>query len=194
MPELPAVRRTRLVSAYALTPGDAVMLTQVAPGLDAYFEEVVGAGADARLAKNWLVGPVLASMNDAGETDAAKLRARLLPAQLARLLALIENGTISGSIGRDVFAKMFASGRTADVIVEAEGLTQIDDESQVLEIIADVLARHADAVAQYRGGKTATFGFLVGQVMKATAGKANPKRVNELLKKELEARGAGGAG
>ena len=185
MPELPAARRTRLLSVYPLTPTDVVTLTQVVPGLDAYFEETVGAGAEARLAKNWLVGPVLASLNNAGEGDAAELRVRLLPAQLARLLALVENGTISGSIAKEVFEKMFASGRTADEIVAAEGLRQIDDESQVLGLIADVLARHADAVAQYRGGKTATFGFLVGQVMKATAGKANPKRVNELLKRAL---------
>ena len=185
LPELPAARRTRLMSVYSLTPADVVTLTDVVPGLDAYFEDTVGAGADARLAKNWLTGPVLARLNDAGE-NVAELRGRLRPAQLARLLALIESGTISGSIAREVFEKMVASGRTADDIVEAEGLRQIDDESQVLGIIADVLARHADAVAQYRGGKTATFGFLVGQVMKATAGKANPKRVNELLKRALE--------
>jgi aspartyl-tRNA(Asn)/glutamyl-tRNA(Gln) amidotransferase subunit B len=81
---------------------------------------------------------------------------------------------------------MFASGRSADDIVAAEGLTQIDDESQIAALIADVLAKHADAVAQYRAGKTTTFGFLIGQVMKAAAGKANPKRVNDLLKRALE--------
>jgi len=82
---------------------------------------------------------------------------------------------------------MFASGRTADDIVRADGLTQIDDEAQIAELISTVLARHGDAVAQYRSGKTATFGFLVGQVMKAAGGKANPKRVNELLKSALTA-------
>ena len=96
-------------------------------------------------------------------------------------------GTISGSIAKDVFEKMFTSGQSADEIVAAEGLAQIDDESQIVALIADVLTANADAVAQYRGGKTATLGFLVGQVMKATAGKANPKRVNELLKRELAA-------
>jgi aspartyl-tRNA(Asn)/glutamyl-tRNA(Gln) amidotransferase subunit B len=81
---------------------------------------------------------------------------------------------------------MVTSGRTADEIVAAQGLAQIDDESQILGLIADVMAKHADAVAQYRGGKTTTFGFLVGQVMKAGAGKANPTRVNELLRGILE--------
>ena len=108
------------------------------------------------------------------------------PDQLAGLLRLVENGTISGAMAKGVFETMFASGRSADDIVRAEGLAQIDDESQIVGSIADVLARNADAVAQYHAGKAATFGFLVGQVMKATSGKANPKRVNELLKKALE--------
>jgi len=85
-----------------------------------------------------------------------------------------------------VFETMVASGRTADDIVAAESLAQIDDESQIGRLVAEVLATHADAVAQYRGGKTATFGFLVGQVMKAAGGKANPKRVNELLRRALD--------
>ncbi len=95
-------------------------------------------------------------------------------------------GTISGSIAKDVFDKMFASGRTADDIVSSDGLTQIDDASKILTLIEGVLSRHPDVVAQYRAGKTSTLGFLVGQVMKATAGAANPKRVNELLKRQLE--------
>src|SRR5256712_10325289 len=100
----------------------------------------------------------------------------LTASRLAELIALVNNGTISGSIAKDVFEKMFASGRTAGEIVAAEGLTQIDDESQIVGLIADVLSRHADAVAQYRGGKTTTFGFLVGQVMKAAAGQGNATR------------------
>src|SRR3989442_15322701 len=98
----------------------------------------------------------------------------LTASRLAELIALVNNGTISGSIAKDVFEKMFASGRTAGEIVAAEGLTQIDDESQIVGVIADGLSRHADAVAQYRGGKTTTFGFLVGQGMKAAAGETKP--------------------
>jgi len=109
-----------------------------------------------------------------------------VPAErLAGLLALVDKGTISGAIAKGVFEKMAATGQSADAIVAAEGLTQIDDESQIVTLIASVLGSNADAVTQYRAGKSATFGFLVGQVMKAAGGKANPKRVNELLKRAL---------
>lgn len=184
LPELPAVRRQRLMAAYALSSSDVVTLTQVAPGLDAYFEETIGRGADARAVKNWLLGVVRAKMNEEG-CDVRRLRDRLAPERLAGLIALVERGTISGSIAKEVFETMFASGRTADDIVRAEGLTQIDDESHLAGLVADVLARNADAVAMYQGGKATTFGFLVGQVMKAAGGQANPKRVNDLLKRAL---------
>jgi aspartyl-tRNA(Asn)/glutamyl-tRNA(Gln) amidotransferase subunit B len=184
LPELPAARRRRLMAAYALTSSDVVTLTQMAPGLDAYFEETIRSGADGKAVKNWLLGVVRAKMNEEG-SDTARLRERLAPTRLAELINLVERGTISGSIAKDVFEKMFASGRAADEIVREEGLTQIDDESQLAGLIADVLAKNTDAVAMYHGGKTTTFGFLVGQVMKAAGGKANPKRVNELLKRAL---------
>ena len=129
-------------------------------------------------------------MNEEG-ADTTRLRERLAPERLAGLIALVEGGTISGSSGKDVLEKMFASGRTAEEIVGAEGLTQIDDEGHLAGLVADVLAGNADAVTIYRGGKTTTLGFLVGQVMKAAGGKANPKRVNELIRRALEAGGAG---
>jgi aspartyl-tRNA(Asn)/glutamyl-tRNA(Gln) amidotransferase subunit B len=110
------------------------------------------------------------------------------PDRLAGLLTLIDRGAISGAMAKGVFEKMFASDRTAEDIVRTEGLAQIDDEAQLREAIERVLRAHADALAQYRAGKTATFGFLVGQVMKATSGKANPKRVNEMLKNALDTR------
>ena len=190
LPELPAARRQRLMTAYALSSSDVVTLTQVAPGLDAYFEETIRGGADAKAVKNWLLGVVRAKMNEEG-CDVARLRDRLAPERLAGLLALVEQGAISRSVATDVFEKMFASGQTAEEIVRAEGLTQIDDESHLAALIADVLAKHTDAVAMYQGGKATTFGFLVGQVMKAAGGQANPKRVNELLKRTLEAGKAG---
>ena len=111
--------------------------------------------------------------------------APVTPERLAGLALLIEKGTISGSMAKEVFEKMYATGRTAAAIVEAEGLAQIDDESLIARLIADVVAAHGDAVAQYRAGKASTFGFLVGQVMRAAKGKANPQRVNELLQKAL---------
>ncbi len=109
-----------------------------------------------------------------------------LPAALAGLIALIEKGTISSSIAKDVFAKMYDTGRLADDIVAAEGLAQNSDEGALLAIVRDVIARNADAAAQFRAGKSQTFGFLVGQVMKGSGGKANPKLANELLRRELQ--------
>src|SRR5205085_9777004 len=128
-----------------------------------YFEAVVRAGAPPKLASNWIMGELARKLN---ETDGDIAAAPVTPDRLAGLIALIEKGTISGSIAKDVFEKMFASGRTAADIVGAEGLTQIDDESAILALIDGVLAKNDDAVTQYRAGKTATFGFLVGQVMK----------------------------
>ena len=187
MPELPAVWRRRLVEAYQLTAADALMLTQVRPALGRYFEDAVRAGADPKAAKNWALGLISAKMNELGLDEIAPL-ARVVPAvNLAGLIALIENGTISGSMAKDVFEKMFGSGQSAAAIVAADGLAQIDDEGQIVALIAQVLTGNGGAVADYRGGKTSAFGFLVGKVMKAAGGKANPKRVNELLKRALEA-------
>jgi aspartyl-tRNA(Asn)/glutamyl-tRNA(Gln) amidotransferase subunit B len=107
------------------------------------------------------------------------------PERLARLIGLVDGGTISGPMAKEVFEKMYASGRSADDIVGAEGLAQMNDEAQIAELIRKVLAANSEAVAQYRSGKTATFGFLVGQVMKAAGGKANPRRVNDLLRRAL---------
>jgi aspartyl-tRNA(Asn)/glutamyl-tRNA(Gln) amidotransferase subunit B len=182
MPELPDARRRRFVTAYGLPDYDAGQLTQTRALAD-YFEEAVGAGAPAKAVSNWMMGELARLLKESGRDIAA---CPVTPARLAGLLALVEKGTISGGIAKGVFEQMYATQQDADAIVKAEGLTQIDDESQLLGIVADVLARNADAVASYRAGKAASFGFLVGQVMKAAAGKANPKRVNELLKRVLE--------
>jgi aspartyl-tRNA(Asn)/glutamyl-tRNA(Gln) amidotransferase subunit B len=183
LPETPAQLRARLKAAHGFSDAEVVPLTTA--GLAGYFEETVKAGADARNARNWLLGAVRAAVNDAGRGDPGWLRERVGPAGLAGLLALVGQGTISGSMAKDVFEKMVATGRSADDIVNAEGLAQIDDESQILGMVAAVVEKNADAVAQYRSGKTNALGFLVGQVMKATAGKANPARVNELLRRAL---------
>ena len=183
MPELPDARRRRLVEVFGLPDYDAGQLTQSRRLAD-YFEAAVRAGAPAKAASNWIMGEVTRVLNEHGADIASS---PLDAERLAGLIALIEKGTISGSMAKDVFEKMYASNRTADAIVAAEGLAQIDDESQIAGLIADVLAAHPDAVTQYRTGKTTAFGFLVGTVMKAAAGKANPRRVNELLKRALEA-------
>jgi aspartyl-tRNA(Asn)/glutamyl-tRNA(Gln) amidotransferase subunit B len=181
MPELPDARRKRFVAQYALPEYDAGQLTQ-SRALADYFEAAVKSGAAPKAAGNWIMGELARKLK---ETNTGVSDAPISPQRLAELISLIDKGAISGSLAKEVFEKMFASNRTAGEIVRAEGLTQIDDEAQIAELISTVLARHGDAVAQYRNGKTATFGFLVGQVMKAAGGKANPKRVNELLKNAL---------
>ena len=181
MPELPAARRRRFVEQYAIPEYDAGVLTESA-GLADYFEAVAAAAGNPKGASNWVMGELLRVMNERGHD------ARTQPLQaerLAGLIKLIDNGTISSSIGKDVFAKMYESARSADEIVAGEGLAQIGDESALLEIIRGMIAANPDAVAQYRAGKMQAFGFLVGQVMKASKGKANPKLANDLLKKEL---------
>jgi aspartyl-tRNA(Asn)/glutamyl-tRNA(Gln) amidotransferase subunit B len=183
IPELPDARRSRFVAQYVLPEYDAVQLTQ-SRALADYFEAAVAAGASPKAAGNWIMGELARKLK---ETNVDIAAAPVSPDRLAGLIAIVDNGTISGSLAKEVFEKMFTSNRTADDIVRAEGLTQIDDEAEIAELISTVLARNVDAVAQYRNGKTATFGFLVGQVMKAAGGKANPRRVNELLKHALSA-------
>ena len=181
MPELPAARRQRLVTQFAIPEYDAGVLTDSA-GLADYFEAVAGAAGNAKAASNWVMGELLRTMKEHGH-DA--LNTPLEAARLAGLIKLVDDGTLSSSIAKDVFGKMYESGRSAGEIVAAEGLAQVGDESALLEIIRGVIAANPDAVAQYRAGKMQTFGFLVGQVMKASKGKANPKLANELLKKAL---------
>ena len=181
MPELPEARRQRFVAAYGLPEYDAGVLT-TSDELADYYERVA-ALVNPKAASNWVMGELLRTLNDRGKTMAEVL---LTPAALAGLIGLVEQGTISSSIAKDVFVKMYDSGRAADEIVASEGLAQIGDEAAIVGIIREVLSKNADAVAQYRAGKTQTFGFLVGQVMKGTKGKANPKVANELLRRELD--------
>jgi aspartyl-tRNA(Asn)/glutamyl-tRNA(Gln) amidotransferase subunit B len=184
MPELPEARRRRFTEQYALPPYDAGQLT-ASRRLADYFERTVSAGAPAKAASNWIMGDLARVLNERHvEIGSSPIE----PAQLAELLVLVTKGALSGNMAKTVFDKMAASGRSAAEIVTSEGLAQIDDDSQLTTLIADVLSKNADAVAQLRAGKSATFGFLVGQVMKAAAGKANPTRVNALLKSALEGR------
>jgi aspartyl-tRNA(Asn)/glutamyl-tRNA(Gln) amidotransferase subunit B len=183
MPEMPSERRRRFVAEYGLPEYDAGVLTQ-SPALAAYYEAVAHAVKSPKAASNWVMGELLRTLNDQGRSVEDS---PLGPAALASLIGLIEKGTISGSIAKDVFATMFATGRSADDIVAAEGLAQIGDEEAVLAIVRAVIGEHADAVAQYRAGKKQTLGFLVGQVMKRSGGKANPPLANALLTREIDA-------
>ncbi|HUK33361.1 MAG TPA: Asp-tRNA(Asn)/Glu-tRNA(Gln) amidotransferase subunit GatB [Vicinamibacterales bacterium] len=183
MPELPAARRRRLASQHGLAPRD---ILQLMGGKGQYFDEMVDTfKAPAKPAANLVMGLLSGKMNELRTDDVGDVSSRVPAEQSARLLRLVEDGKISNSLAKDIWEKIFQTGRATDDIIAAEGLTQIDDESQIVALIADVLSRHEDAVTKYRSGNTSTFGFLVGQVMKAAAGKANPKRVNELLKRAL---------
>jgi aspartyl-tRNA(Asn)/glutamyl-tRNA(Gln) amidotransferase subunit B len=181
LPELPEARCRRLVEQYAIPAYDAGVLTQSAALAD-YFEATASASRNAKAASNWIMGEVLRTLKERDQTIA---QAPISPDALAALIALVDKGTISTSVGKDVFAKMYESGRSADAIVAAEGLAQIGDEGAIMAIVRDVVATHADAVTQYRAGKHQTFGFLVGQVMKGSRGKANPKLASDLLRREL---------
>jgi aspartyl-tRNA(Asn)/glutamyl-tRNA(Gln) amidotransferase subunit B len=181
MVELPNARRQRFVAAYGLPEYDAAQLTHSRQTAD-FFEATVAAGAPGKVASNWIRGELARVLNETGRSIADS---PVSPPRLAELLQLVERGTISIAMAKAVFEKMVVSTDSAQAIVTREGLTQIDDDSAVVAWIADVLERNADAVAGYRAGKAATFGFLVGQVMKAAGGKANPKRVNELMKQAL---------
>jgi aspartyl-tRNA(Asn)/glutamyl-tRNA(Gln) amidotransferase subunit B len=182
MVELPEARRRRFVHAYGVPEYDAVQLTQSRETAD-YFERAVAQGVTPKLVSNWVMGDLARALKESGRTIADS---PVSADRLAGLVALIERGTISGAIAKGVFERMLTSTDAAETIVAREGLTQIDDDGAIGEIVAEVVAAHADAVAQYRAGKASALGFLVGQVMKVTSGKANPKRVNELLMRVLE--------
>jgi aspartyl-tRNA(Asn)/glutamyl-tRNA(Gln) amidotransferase subunit B len=181
LPELPAARRTRFVVSYGLPAYDADLLTQTR-GLADFFEAVAGASGNAKAASNWIMGELLRTMKErAIEIGQVTLSAEAL----AGLITLVDRGVISSSVAKDVFARMYDSGRTADEIVATEGLAQIGDAGALRAAVREAIAANPDAVAQVRKGRNNAFGFLVGTVMKAFKGKANPKLVNDLLKQEL---------
>jgi aspartyl-tRNA(Asn)/glutamyl-tRNA(Gln) amidotransferase subunit B len=170
------------VAEYGLPEHDAHEITRSRPLAD-YFEETARLAANPKGASNWIMGELSRRLN---EHDLSIEHAGVTPAALATLVRLVDRGTINTTTAKRVFERMYGTGRSADEIVASEGLAQISDEAALVTIIHDVIAAQADAVAQYRAGKAASFGFLVGQVMKATAGKASPKLVNEWLRREIE--------
>jgi aspartyl-tRNA(Asn)/glutamyl-tRNA(Gln) amidotransferase subunit B len=184
LPELPDQKAARYQNDYGLSEYDAGVLT-ASREMGAFYETVVVElkdPAQAKLAANWVMGDFSAFLNrDALEIDSAKVNA----VELAGLLKRIVDNTISGKIAKEVFEAMWDEGKAADAIIEAKGLKQITDVSAIEKVIDDVIAASPGQLADYRSGKDKLFGFFVGQVMKVTAGKANPAQVNELLKKKL---------
>ncbi len=177
LPELPEQRRRRFIEQYALPPYDAALLTQTR-GVADYFEATALPSGNPKAASNWVMGEVLRNMKErAIAIDAVPVT----PAALAGLIAIVEHGTISSTVAKDVFAKMYDSGRAAAEIVAADGLAQISDASSLAPIVTRVVGAHPDIVAEIRAGKDRKFQFLVGQVMKETKGKGDPKLVTELM-------------
>jgi aspartyl-tRNA(Asn)/glutamyl-tRNA(Gln) amidotransferase subunit B len=182
LPELPDAKAARFVSAFGLTEYDAAVLT-ASRELAAFFEDVVArVGGDAKLCANWVMGDFSAQLNANNlEIQAARVDA----AGLAGLIARMRDNTISGKIAKEVFEAMWQDGKSADALIESRGLRQITDTGAIETAIQDVMAKNPAQLADYRSGKDKLFGFFVGQVMKATGGKANPAQLNELLKKLL---------
>jgi aspartyl-tRNA(Asn)/glutamyl-tRNA(Gln) amidotransferase subunit B len=181
MPELPSVKRGRFLNEFGLREYDAEVLTQ-SRELSEYFERVVQASGDPRSAANWVMGDLLGALKAVGkEISNSPVSAE----HLGDLLRLMAKGEISGKLAKDIFAKMFSSGEPPAAIVEREGLKQISDSAALEKIVDEVLAANPKQVEQFKGGKAAVLGFLVGQVMKATRGQANPEVVNQILRSKL---------
>jgi aspartyl-tRNA(Asn)/glutamyl-tRNA(Gln) amidotransferase subunit B len=183
LPERPAARRERFMAVYGLSAYDAGVLTLSRATAD-YFEAVAEATGEAKAAANWVMGPALALMNERKE-DAGTFA--VPPSALAEIIALVRDGTISDAAGRTVLGLVARNGGRPRDVVEARGLTQVRDDAQLEAWVASAVADHADEVARYRGGESKLLGFFVGQVMKRSGGKADPRRVNELLRKVLAA-------
>jgi aspartyl-tRNA(Asn)/glutamyl-tRNA(Gln) amidotransferase subunit B len=182
MPELPSAKRERFIGAYGLREYDAEVLT-ASRELSDYFERAAMASGDPRSAANWVMGDLLGALKAEGKEIADS---PVTAERLGELVTLIANGEISGKLAKDVFAKMFASGEAPRMIVEREGVKQISDTATLEKVVADVLAANPKQVEQYKAGKTAVLGFLVGQIMKATRGQANPAVINQILKDKLQ--------
>ena len=180
LPELPDARRDRFEKDYGLPEYDAGVLTSSREIAD-YFEEALSHYKNPKTLGNWIMTEVLRELRDEDDISAFPVTAD----KLAGLLNLIEDGTISGKIAKDVFAEMVSGGGTAKEIVEKKGIKQISDKGELEDLIAGILEKHPDEISRYKGGDEKLIGFFVGQVMKATQGKANPKLVNEILRTEL---------
>jgi len=182
LPELPDAKAARFAKEHGLSDYDAGVLT-ASREMAAYYESVVAAaGGEPKLVANWVMGELSGFLNRDGlEIGGSRVTASALAGLLKRLV----DGTVSGKLAKDVFEAMWAEGKDADAIIEAKGLKQITDTGAIEKAIADVMAGNPRQLADYRSGKDKLFGFFVGQVMKATAGKANPAQVNDLLKRML---------
>jgi aspartyl-tRNA(Asn)/glutamyl-tRNA(Gln) amidotransferase subunit B len=181
LPELPAAKRHRYADSLGLSTYDARVLTDERPMAE-YFEATVAAGADPKLAANWITGDIAAYVNGQRLSyDSLPLR----PGELAELVCLISKGTISGKIAKELLPDLLQNGGSAQALVEAKGLGMISDPAEITAIVDDLLAAHPAEVEAFRGGKNKLQGFFVGQLMKRTGGRADPQLANRLLLERL---------
>jgi len=179
--ELPAAKRDRFINEYKLPEYDAEMLTAEKATAD-WFEEAVKLGGEPKAVSNWIMGEFARLLNEESRSIEESL---IKPGHLADMLVLINKGTISGKIAKTVFEEMYKTGKDAETVVKEKGLLQVSDESELEKIVDDIISNSPGEVERFKGGEAKLMGFFVGQVMKATKGKANPKVVNELLRKKL---------
>lgn len=181
LPELPQARKERLINEYGLPHYDAAVIT-ASKALADYFDACVKSFPEAKTVSNWLMVELVGALNAEGKEIG---ESPITPEMLAELLQLLEKGTISGKIAKTVFTEMFKTGKKAGAIVKEQGLVQISDESAIDKMVEEVIAANPKSVEDYQAGKDKAIGFLVGQVMKLSKGKANPGLVNKLLKEKL---------
>lgn len=181
IPELPDERKKRYTEQYGLSGYDAGVITSSLESAD-FFDQAVATGADAKAIANWIMGDLMGYLN---ANDLELKDVKVTPEGLGELVKLIQKGTISSKIAKTVFKEMVESGKDPNVIVEEKGLVQISDEGELKRIVEEVVANNPQSVEDFKAGKDRALGFLVGQVMKATKGKANPQMVNELLRKTI---------
>lgn len=182
LPELPRARRERFVSEYGIPAYDAGVLT-ASRDLADYYEQAVKETGEPKLSSNWIMGELLRLLN---EDNRDVKNCPISPNGLADIIKMVKGGQISGKMAKEVFEEMYKTGKAASDIVKAKGLTQISDEGELAKIVEEIVKNNPDNVAKFKAGKTTVLGFFVGEIMKATKGKANPQVINKLLKEKLE--------
>ncbi|MCE5264805.1 MAG: Asp-tRNA(Asn)/Glu-tRNA(Gln) amidotransferase subunit GatB [Deltaproteobacteria bacterium] len=181
LPELPLEKRERFVRDYQISAYDAGVLTASCALAD-YFEEAARLSGQPKIAANWVMGDVLRLLNE----EKRDIReCRITPASLGAMIRLIQAGTISGKMAKEIVEEMYTSGKTPEAIIAEKGLVQITDEAALEATVASIMEKNPEQVAQYRAGREKVFGFFVGQAMKATQGKANPKLINDIIRRML---------
>ena len=182
MPEMPTQKKIRFVSEFNLSEYDADLLA-ADKDLANFFEAVVKVSNSPKLSANWIMGELSAELNN---ENLSINESKITSNQLGQLILRIEDGTISGKIAKEIFEKLWSSDKEVDEIIQGEGLEQVTDDKEIESMIDEVINNNPEQLEQYRSGKDRLFGFFVGQVMKASQGKANPKQVNDILRKKLE--------